>query len=392
MSPAPAPDLGSLLAAGASAVRVFAALAPLSVARQGAAVAALTPEQRRLLPGRLAGLHSSRFGDERKALLRVMFDHTPDQEPETLARLLGVRFHLRIRAVRNPRDGALERWDGHALRHLWRVLEALPPADVEDNERLDELIRYAVEPGSQAAGAYGRVAAAIGYDPATLDQPDRDFSARTDPLYEVNAFNETVRHEVGHAVDQRLSATAQHAAESAWGGWRAFGADVASVARAMIESAAGPIHGWRNRAERERLVAWVARRLDQRDGAHLARALRELDFLDPAERARVKADPVLPALRACFVDDQPWLRSDGGLALGGRIYQESYRNLWFSYDQAARARKVSLYQFRAPGEWFAEAYAAYYEPPSPGVRERGAKLKERDPHTWAWIRDHIDRG
>jgi len=44
----------------------------------------------------------------------------------------------------------------------------------------------------------------------------------------------------------------------------------------------------------------------------------------------------------------------------GRVYQESYENIWTSYEYAERKKGVSGYQFRAPGEWFSELYAAFH--------------------------------
>jgi hypothetical protein len=43
-----------------------------------------------------------------------------------------------------------------------------------------------------------------------------------------------------------------------------------------------------------------------------------------------------------------------------RVYQEAYRGTWVSYDLGARGAGISSYQFRAPGEWFAVAYAAFF--------------------------------
>lgn len=43
-----------------------------------------------------------------------------------------------------------------------------------------------------------------------------------------------------------------------------------------------------------------------------------------------------------------------------RVYQEAYRGTWVSYELSARGAGISSYQFRAPGEWFAEAYAAFF--------------------------------
>ena len=45
----------------------------------------------------------------------------------------------------------------------------------------------------------------------------------------------------------------------------------------------------------------------------------------------------------------------------GRVYHQGSPTIWWSYDLAARKIAVSEYQFRAPPEWFAESYAAYYQ-------------------------------
>ena len=42
----------------------------------------------------------------------------------------------------------------------------------------------------------------------------------------------------------------------------------------------------------------------------------------------------------------------------GRVVQQAYATEWWSYT--SRAESVNSYQFRAPGEWFAELYVAYY--------------------------------
>jgi hypothetical protein len=61
---------------------------------------------------------------------------------------------------------------------------------------------------------------------------------------------------------------------------------------------------------------------------------------------------------------KPWNKGKAHAAdvvLDGRVYQEAYDNDWYSYAHADRATTgVSTYQWRAPGEWFAEIYALYY--------------------------------
>jgi hypothetical protein len=63
----------------------------------------------------------------------------------------------------------------------------------------------------------------------------------------------------------------------------------------------------------------------------------------------------------------------------GRVYQQSYGDAWTSYALSARGKGVSDYQFRVPGEWFAELYAFYY-------------LKKLSPaHAdYGWFKEEID--
>ena len=87
--------------------------------------------------------------------------------------------------------------------------------------------------------------------------------------------------------------------------------------------------------------------------------------------------------------DNPWYRHAGGVNLGGRHYMRSNDTKWNSYAVAARGRKVSEYQFRAPGEWFAEAYAAYYEPLPDGTCDHST-LNGIDPTTKRWFDANVD--
>ena len=47
------------------------------------------------------------------------------------------------------------------------------------------------------------------------------------------------------------------------------------------------------------------------------------------------------------------------ITIGARIYHEAYARHWVSYLAAARSKGLTGYQFRAPGEWFAELYAGW---------------------------------
>jgi len=77
-----------------------------------------------------------------------------------------------------------------------------------------------------------------------------------------------------------------------------------------------------------------------------------------------------------IVGNKPWdaMSKATGLAIGGRVYHESYDDQWYSYLLAARSKGISGYQFRAPGEWFSELYAAYHS----------GKLKDTHPSA-GWL-------
>ena len=52
--------------------------------------------------------------------------------------------------------------------------------------------------------------------------------------------------------------------------------------------------------------------------------------------------------------------SSNAIIIDKRIYQMAYApNTWVSYLASARKRGITGYQFRAPGEWFSELFAAY---------------------------------
>lgn len=67
-------------------------------------------------------------------------------------------------------------------------------------------------------------------------------------------------------------------------------------------------------------------------------------------------------------------------AVGGRVYQQAYAQVWVSYNLEARSKKLSGYQFRAPGEWFAELYACFY-----------LRTPATHPH-YRWFETLIDKG
>ena len=152
-------------------------------------------------------------------------------------------------------------------------------------------------------------------------------------------------HEVGHGVDDSKSFMARNLSKAAFGDWVEHGADMQAVADVV-----GPHFKFYTTPEQKEYV--------------LSTLLSKPTTTPPV--------PVLPGDWAKAKQDfddwfeiasngNPWWsqsKSDA-ITIGGRIYQQAYTRNWVSYAAAARSKGLTGYQFRAPGEWFAELYAGY---------------------------------
>ena len=116
----------------------------------------------------------------------------------------------------------------------------------------------------------------------------------------------------------------------------------------------------------------------------IQRALRDAALRHAVARLRGMTDAQIASLdnlrefrqafgNSGFSGDCRFLAECAKRAIGGRVYHEAYPsgdNQWVSYNLDARKKGITGYQFRAPGEWFAELYAAYYS----------GKLKDSHPY------------
>jgi hypothetical protein len=91
----------------------------------------------------------------------------------------------------------------------------------------------------------------------------------------------------------------------------------------------------------------------------------------------------------------PWY-NNSWIRVGNRCFQRAYasESSLYSFDSGSRdAHQATEYQWRAPGEWFAEVYQVYYaeqekDPKAPV----GALLRSKDPQAAALMSGRVDRG
>lgn len=159
-----------------------------------------------------------------------------------------------------------------------------------------------------------------------------------------NLFNMTALHEIGHAVDDRLGFMNARMGQAAFGGWQVY-TDLTPIAQA-VAAAKNFDEGFVRQLINGQEPAPVVMPVDYPGGeAKWAKARQAvLDWHQLATQGEIWYS---------FADSKK-------AAIGDDVYQEAYANNWVSYKLAERAKGVTGYQWRAPGEWFAEVYMCWH--------------------------------
>jgi len=331
----------------------------------------------------LQGGHSATANDA----LWTIFCALPDSMPGMKRVCFRVRY--RVDVVGNDVTDHTELdWDAGSLKQLWKVFASLPEKDVTENKTLQRFIRYQGGVGNPyTMGFYdNKTIAAVSFTPDQISKTSQAGLTAVgpgDPLANVNRFDKTVRHEVGHAVDKELGISSSYCSKPEGGAWKTLGLKdwLEEMIRVGGFDDIFPSHF------RDVVTSLFAREL-AKEGKAATRATLEAAFPGLSERpAAERAEVVrfLDMLAHAMQIDSAWDNAKPTTQLADRAFHHDGSSD-YSYAAVARGRQVSNYQFRSPAEWAAEAYAAYYQPDTRGI---GATLAERDPASKLWFDRHV---
>ncbi len=206
---------------------------------------------------------------------------------------------------------------------------------------------------------------------ALHDLPDGDASKVPDvdpktKTVKASYFDFSTLHEVGHAVDSKVNFMGQRMDDPAFGGWRDDKTVDKVVAYLGKEGGFIARHtGGAKKATEADLNALLLSYINNRTAPKPLDAGKPLGSLLEEWDAIVGDAVIKVCVDGMRIGDAAW---EGGAAkaarlkVAGRCFHNSYGgDTWVSYDYGSRAPTgVSTYQWRAPGEWFAEIYALYY--------------------------------
>ena len=293
-------------------------------------------------------------------------------EPDAQRAVLKVAFEARfgctlqnfagVDANGNPNNPiAAGAQEGPNIKRFYEIMSDLPPSATADNDSMRVFTEIESGQGSYYSGSAkdvvmreGDAALSSAYTfgaEAEVGQVDPDCEPANDEP--VSFFSWNTLHEVGHAVDDQHGFMNKNQSGPAYGGWTEHGANVEPIATILAAH-----------------FKYDKRYIQQAMSQKLATATTPADVTPGTPQPQGCTPEEWEARRVTFATwlnqvrepRSPWASNSVAqrVAIGGVVYQESYTGKWTSYQLAARSKGMTGYQFRAPGEWFSELYAAYH--------------------------------
>ncbi len=299
-----------------------------------------------------------------KELDKIFETLDPSVKRKACKKVLQLRFGMELKQTTDKAgstpDNNLEKMAPNVTR-LFSLMADLDDAHTRDNPSVALVQRFGTEKGTSSFGesySNSRIKKNIKLRIGRAEMPEEtvigqewqlgDVDENCKPVDDTPAksFNWTTLHEIGHAVDDKYRVMNRNGSSKKYGGWKAYGGDVSEIAKKAAD------HFKFNES-------YVASYLSKPGGNYPKPEPDNGVDADTWEQRRLEVEAWCDSIR---FNKTIWYSASETkrLQIGGRVFQEAYGGDWVSYDFSARSQGVRGYQFRAPGEWFADIYAAFH--------------------------------
>ena len=283
-----------------------------------------------------------------------------------------------------------------ALPRFYDVMARVPLKDTEGNDSLKNVERdrsplvpngwydgdnakMVIQAGR--TGRSGMTKRLFGFILPILEKPPngwKDSGLKKPSTSDV--FDHITLHEIGHSVDDKMDFMDKRMGNSRYGGWKSIRVD-------EVREKAGTEKGFYGDFDtlpRPFLDAYLTAVLSGKKPQDENSVTSKKDNVEPQWGALNKHSAVAFCKAArlnlgAIKQVTQWDSKAKHAVIGDRVYQEAYENTWYRFEVAVRGRGIGGYQFRAPGEWFAELYATFY----------GGRLANNHPD-YAWVQALVD--
>ena len=236
------------------------------------------------------------------------------------------------------------------LPTIYKMFTKVPPKHV-GHTKLTKL-EYESDPDINTSYyGGGRIALnRIGNGDSTYEMEAQDGTKRA-----VNYFKATTLHEIGHAVDDRYRVMKMD--DDGFGGWKRV--ELPDVAAKVYETAFTEFVGTGKGTKEDALKLITALLSQGKAKPPASESDTHLGSLFGQWEAIRKSDgwTICTSIRGPDTN-RPW--NNPRELSDGYAYHEAYASDWVRYKFSERAKGISKYQWRAPGEWFADLYALYH--------------------------------
>ena len=259
----------------------------------------------------------------------------------------------------NPLGAGIKKLDA-----LYAVMKLVPPSHLKAKDGTMQLSYKEAQKGEERPNKFARrddpnnVGKKISTIVMTLPTDGEKIikkNARGEET-ELEYFQSTALHEIGHAVDDTENFMGTRGASPRYGQWQPSSRDEVKqkFVTALDRMAAIP-------AATADLETFVDTCLGGTTPRKPALASDPLGVLLPKWSMLEGAGT---AIRGVLEAGALWYKGGATAARsspdGTRVYFEAYANQWWSFDLGERGASVAEYQWRSPAEWFAEAYSLFY--------------------------------